>query len=339
MLESLLVADHGLGAARVLLTCRRLGIKSVLAGLSTEDAAGTDASHLADDEVLLADATELSDPVAVVRAAQAAGVQAIHPGYGPLRGSAELANEATKAGMFAVLTTGIGPREQVAAALAAEKVPVVTAGTRPSRLVYVFGTEGRIVVLGSARIDVDGRFIFGEDDADDPASGVNGSSQQGSGQQGSGDRSTAHRLAHAAAAVLGVDGVAAIALALDGSVGGVVDVVAGLPESHAGWELVTDLDLVELQLDPTAVAELDVTTGGVAVGRLDAVRLDDARGLGDLAAAADADGGGLRFDAVALVGSAHGALVRASAWAEDETAARAYLTRFDDRYPVVAQRS
>ena len=36
LLESLLVADHGLGAARVLLTCRRLGIKSVLVGLSAE---------------------------------------------------------------------------------------------------------------------------------------------------------------------------------------------------------------------------------------------------------------------------------------------------------------
>jgi hypothetical protein len=319
VLESLLVADHGLGAARVLLTCRRLGIKSVLAGLSTQDEAGTDASHLADDEVLLADAAELSDPTAVVRAAQAAGVQAIHPGYGPLRDSAELAEEAAKAGVSAILTTGIGDRDQIAAALSGENVPMLPTDARASRWVYVFGKHGHVTVLGSARLDADDVLIAGDHDGDIDL-------------HGSGDRSTAHRLAHAAAASLGIDGLAAVAVAVDGKAGGVVDVVAGLPESHAVWELVTDLDLVELQLDPDAVAELDVTTGGVAIGRLDVVRIEDARGLGDLAAAADADGGGLRFDAVALVGSAHGALARASAWAEDETAARAFLARFDAQY-------
>ena len=328
MLESLLVADHGLGAARVLLTCRRLGIKSVLAGLSTGDAAGTDAGHLADDQVLLADDTELSDPTAVVRAAQAAGVQAIHPGYGPLRGSPELGEAAAKAGIRAVVTTGVDNPDRMATALAGENVPVLPAGSPAARWVYVFGSQGRIVVLGSARVDADGLLVAGEDDEH-----VHHSS----------DRSTAHRLAHAAAAVLGIDGVAAVAVALGGatggSPGGVVDVVAGLPESHAVWELVTDLDLVELQLDPTAGAELDVTTGGIAIGRLDVVRIDDARALEDLSAAADADGGGLRFDAVALSDSAHGALVRASAWAEDETAARAFLARYEASYPVVAQRS
>jgi Biotin carboxylase, N-terminal domain len=323
--ESLLVADHGLGAARVLLTCRRLGIKSVLAGLSTEDAAGTDAAHLADDEVLLADAAELSDPTAVVRAAQAAGVQAIHPGYGPLRASAELARAAAEVGLTAILTTGIGTPEQVAAALGAENVPVMPAGARAARFVYVFGAHGRIVVLGSTRVDVDGLIVAG-DDADG-----------GSADSASSDRNTANRLAHAAAAVLGIDGVATISVALDGAAGGVVDVGAGLPESHAGWELVTDLDLVELQLDPTLVTDLDVTTGGVAIGRLDVTRIEDARGLDELAATADVDGGGLRFDAVALVGSAHGALVRATAWAEDETAARAFLARYAERYPVLAQ--
>ncbi len=315
MLESLLVADHGLGAARVLVTCRRLGIKSVLAGLSTEDAAGTDASHLADDEVLLADAAELSDPTAVVRAAQAAGVQAVHPGYGPLSGSAELAAEAAKAGISAIVTTGVGSPGRIAEALAAENVPMLPSA-RASRWVYVFGTHGRVVVLGSTRVEADGLLIAGADDGTDA-------------------RSTAHRLAHAAAAVLGIDGVATVAVALDGAVGGVVDVVPGLPQSHAVWELVTDLDLVELQLYPTSVTELDVTTGGVAIGRLDAARIEDARGLDELAAAADAGGGGLRFDAVALAGSAHGALVRASAWAEDETAARAFLARYDARFPVL----
>ena len=306
MLESLLVADHGLGAARVLVTCRRLGIKSVLAGLSAADAVGTDATHLADDVVLLADVSELADPVAVVRAARAAGVQAIHPGYGSLRANAELAEEAAKAAMVAVVTTGVRTPQQVAAALAAQEVPMTPTAT-PSRWVYVFGARGRIMVLGSARV-ASGVFVAG-DDGDDPHA-----------------RSTAHRLAHAAAAVLAIEGAAAVAVGPDG----IVDVVPGLSESHAVWELVTDLDLVELQLDPTAVGELDVTTGGVALGRLDTETIPDARVLDDLSAAAEADGGGLRFDAVALAGSPHGALVRASAWAEDEAAARALLARYDD---------
>ena len=315
MLESLLVADHGLGAARVLLTCRRLGIKSVLAGLSLPDAVPTDATHLADDVVLLTDVTELGDPVAVVRAAQAAGVQAIHPGYGPLRADPRLVDEAAKAGMVGVVTTGVHSPQRTAAALTAHDVPM-TPGDTPLRWVYVFGAQGRIVVLGSAAVDSRGLLVAGNDD-DAPA------------------RSTAHRLAHAAAAVLALDGVAAVAVGPDG----VVDVVAGLPESHAAWELVTDLDLVELQLDPPGVAELDVTTGGVAVGRPGAEIVADAGALDDLRAAADADGGGIRFDAVALAGSPHGALVRASAWAEDEAAARAFLARFPARFPVLAQRS
>lgn len=315
MLESLLVADHGLGAARVLLTCRRLGIKSVLAGLSTPDVTPTDATHLADDVVLLSDVAELADPVAVVRAAQAAGVQAIHPGYGPLRADPRLADAAAQAALFAVVTSGIGTPDRVAAALSAQDVPM-TPSAVPSRWVYLFGVQGRISVLGSARVSADGLLVAGDDDTSPPR-----------GDENFPARGDAHRLAHAAAAVLGVDGAAAVAVGADG----VVDIVAGLPESHAVWELVTDLDLVELQLDPSSVAELDVTTGGVAVGRMTADTVEDARGLDDLSAAADAGGGGLRLDAVSLAGSPHGALVRASAWAEDESGARSFLARYDER--------
>lgn len=311
MLESLLVADRGLGAARVLRTCRRLGIKSVLAGLSSDvDAIPTDAAHLADDVVLLADAVELADPTAVVRAAQAAGVQAIHPGYGALRGDRRLADAAAHADVRAIVTAGIGERTEGWRALDAENVPTTPAGTPTTRWVYVYGVGGRIVVLGSARVAGDGLVVVGDDaeTADDAD-----------------DRGVAHRIAHAAAAVLGVDGLAAAALAPDG----VVDVVPGLPESHAVWELVTGLDLVELQLGALSPVELDVTTGGAAVGHVHTSTVDDVRVLDDLSGRADADGGVIRIDAVALAGSAHGALVRASAWAEQTASARELLARFD----------
>ena len=304
MLESVLVADRGLGAARVLATCRRLGIKSVLVGLSEEpDGFPTDAAPAADDQVLLADMDELADPVAVVRAALATGVQAIHPGYGSLRGDARLTQAAAEAGVIAVVTTGVGPAEQLSHQLAQSVPPVrwVGADTRPNRWVYVLGAPTGAVVLGSVETS-GGNVVAGAPDGREAAD---------------------HRLAHAVAAVLGLSGLAAVGI---GSAG-VVDVVAGLPETHAAWELVTDVDLVEQQLlAATGKTKLgtrsDLPVSGVAVGRTGPDVVDDLRTFDDLLEA------GLRLDAVARAGSAHGALVRASAWGADRAEAERLLASF-----------
>ena len=332
LLESVLVADRGLGAARVLVTCQRLGIKSVLVGLSEDDdEVPTDAAHLADDLVLLAGVDELTDPGAVVRAALAAGVQAIHPGYGPLRGDLRLARAAADAGLVAVVTTGVGPAEQNRQALVQSRpaVPTADPGASVARWVFVLGAPQGAVVLGSVRVVADRLIAAAPDETPD-------------------DTASDHRIAHAAAAVLGVTGLVAVGIGVqgvgvglngDGAQGvgvngvgadGVVAVVAGLPETHAAWELATDVDLVEQQLlaatgESPLSARSDFPVSGAAIGRPQVDAVDDIRSLDDVA------GAGLRVDAVAVAGSSHGALVRVSAWGEDLAEAERVLARYVER--------
>ena len=220
----------------------------------------TDATHLADDVVLLADAAELGDPDAVIRAAQAAGVQAVHPGYGPLRAEPQLARLAAAAGLRAAVTTGVVAPGEIATALAGENVPMSSAAI--DRWVYVIGRAGRLDVLGSAWVASDGALIGGEPEpsSDSAAGPADPADPAGPGRPLDGPNGD-HRLAHAAAVVLGLDGVAAVGLASDG----VVEVAPGLAPSHAAWELVTGFDLVEIQLG-LDTDDVDLTTGGVAVG-------------------------------------------------------------------------
>jgi hypothetical protein len=331
MIESVLVADRGLGAARVLTTCRRLGIKAVLAGLSDDsgDDVATDATHLADDEVLLANVAELVDPTAVVRAADSAGVQAIHPGYGLLRGDLRLARAAAEAGLAAVVTTGLGPPEEIAIALGGERPPLRVAppGTPTTRWVYVLAGPTQVTVLGSVRVASDGSYLCA---ADDVGEGGNGDSGNGDGRNDfSGDgggTEAAHRTGHAVAAVLGVSGLCAVGI----SAAGITGAGPGLPTHHAVWELVADLDLVELQLRaadgdaPSPSSVVRARVGGVAIGRPVEDIVDDVRSLDAVA------GDGLRIDAVGLAGSSHGALVRVSAWGADRAAAELTMRRYLD---------
>ena len=265
----------------------------MLAGLSEDpDGLATDAAPAADDLVLLATADELADPVAVVRAAAAAGVQAIHPGYGPLRGDARLARAASDAGLVAIVTTGVATAEENARTLSqsVSALPWASDGSPATRWVYVLGAPTGVIVLGSVAASGD-RVIASAPDSTESA---------------------AHRLGHAVAAVLGLNGLATVGVGSSG----VVDVVAGLPETHAAWELVTDVDLVELQLlaatgKSTLTAQSELPRSGVAIGRVRADVVEDIRTLDRVT------GSGLRLDAVALAGSAHGALVRLSAWGRD----------------------
>jgi acetyl-CoA carboxylase, biotin carboxylase subunit len=100
-IRSLLIANRGEIACRVLTTCRRLGIESVL-GASEADRDSLPA-RLADRVVVIGPppaAESYLDVDAVVAAALAAGVEAIHPGYGFLAENPELARRCSEAGMI-----------------------------------------------------------------------------------------------------------------------------------------------------------------------------------------------------------------------------------------------
>jgi acetyl-CoA carboxylase biotin carboxylase subunit len=104
-----MVANRGEIAARVIRTCQRLGIQSVLA-VSDADQDSLPARQ-ADATVRIgpaAAAASYLNVAAVVRAAVAAGVDAIHPGYGFLSENPRLARACEAAGIVF-----IGPSAEV----------------------------------------------------------------------------------------------------------------------------------------------------------------------------------------------------------------------------------
>jgi acetyl-CoA/propionyl-CoA carboxylase biotin carboxyl carrier protein len=137
MFDSVLVANRGEIAVRVIRTLNALGIRSV-AVYSDADA---DAPHvqLADEAVQIGAAAPAESYLnigRVIAAAQAAGAQAIHPGYGFLSENAAFARECAAHGI-----TFVGPPpeatellgDKVRAKLAAEEagVPVLPGLQRP----------------------------------------------------------------------------------------------------------------------------------------------------------------------------------------------------------------
>jgi acetyl-CoA carboxylase biotin carboxylase subunit len=102
-IRRLLIANRGEIAARVVRTCARLGIESVLAASDAD--LGSLPARLADRVVRLgpADAARsYLDPAAVVRAAHAVDADAVHPGYGFLSENPSLARACAAAGIVFV---------------------------------------------------------------------------------------------------------------------------------------------------------------------------------------------------------------------------------------------
>ena len=95
-----LVANRGEIAVRVIRTCRRLGIETVLT-VSDADA-GSRPARLADKVIRIGPAPAADSYLnvdAVTAAAVAAGVDAVHPGYGFLSENARLARACAAAGI------------------------------------------------------------------------------------------------------------------------------------------------------------------------------------------------------------------------------------------------
>lgn len=100
MFETVLVADRGAGARRLVRTCQRLGVRTVVAHSADDE----QAEHVraADEAVPLGGRNWIDsygDPPRLLEAARRTGAEAVHPGAGSLSDDLDLARAVVDAGL------------------------------------------------------------------------------------------------------------------------------------------------------------------------------------------------------------------------------------------------
>jgi len=133
MFDTVLVANRGEIAVRVMDTLRRLGIRAV-AVYSDADA---DTRHVREADLAVRIPDYLSIPD-IVRAAVGAGAEAVHPGYGFLAENARFARACAQAGLVfigppASAIDAMGDKIRAKATVAAAGVPVVPGSAEVTR--------------------------------------------------------------------------------------------------------------------------------------------------------------------------------------------------------------
>lgn len=300
MIESLLVADVGVIAARVIEGCRRLGIKSTAVGLTQISANAVDsrgqpvgaAHRSADDVVLLADLAELYDGALVAGAAAAAGVSGVHPGRGPLRTDTVWAKHLRELHLVPVISSGSGFGRPKTFAPGTVEITYLADATGSVELGTVEREQG--VLRSPARSDCE----------------------------------RARQLARAVVAEHELRGLVTVAVSDDAVVG----VDGGLPSGQAAIELSTGIDLLEVQLAHAAggpLPAIPTTPQAVAFTRGQLDVLADVRVL----EAVQRERKDLRLDVTALHARGHEGFVWATAVGDDDDAARRALAAYLDLVP------
>ncbi|HNR91129.1 MAG TPA: biotin carboxylase N-terminal domain-containing protein [Dokdonella sp.] len=160
MFDTILIANRGEIACRVIRTCRRLGIRTV-AVYSSADA---DAQHVRQADVAIAiggprPAESYLRGDAIIEAALATGAQAVHPGYGFLSENADFADAVATAGLAFIGPSGdsmrrMGSKAGAKELMAAHGVPVVPGYTGedqdPARLAAEAGRIGFPLMIKAA---------------------------------------------------------------------------------------------------------------------------------------------------------------------------------------------
>ena len=141
MIESLLIANRGEIARRIIRTAKRLGIRSI--AVHSEADAGMPFVVEADEAVCVGPANPAQsyrNTEAILEAAKATGAQAIHPGYGFLSENAEFARTVEANGLVWVgppagAITAMGDKINARNLMAAAGVPVAPGTHDPAATV------------------------------------------------------------------------------------------------------------------------------------------------------------------------------------------------------------
>ncbi|GAB3148378.1 biotin carboxylase N-terminal domain-containing protein [Micromonospora sonneratiae] len=138
MIESLLIANRGEIARRIIRTARRLGVRAVAVYSEADEALPF--VKEADEAICVGPANPAQsyrNTEAILAAAKTAGVQAIHPGYGFLSENADFARTVESSGLIWVgpgadAITAMGDKINARNLMAAAGVPVAPGTTDPA---------------------------------------------------------------------------------------------------------------------------------------------------------------------------------------------------------------